>query len=106
MGTEMKTPENSDNTLRNRKRKENVSEKCDKSVNNSSKSTEKMEAKSSVEEEKMELKVDKVKAQAQETQISKETFRIRLEFDPMSIALFALALVTRFYRLAEPRNVV
>lgn len=35
-----------------------------------------------------------------------KNFRIKLEFDPMSIALFALAVVTRFYKLSEPKNVV
>ena len=37
---------------------------------------------------------------------SYENFRIRIELDPMSIALFTLAVVTRFFRLSEPRNVV
>lgn len=105
MGTEMKTPENSENSLRNRKKKENVVEKCEKSVKNSSKSSEKMEAKSTTEE-RVEPKLKVNEAKAQDNQITRDTFRIRLEFDPMSIALFALAIVTRFFRLSEPRNVV
>jgi hypothetical protein len=95
MGTEMKTPESEESSLRNRKKKEIPAEKCEKSAKTPSKVAT---------EEKTEGKVSQVKAQDDE--VPNDTFRFRLEFDPMSIALFALALATRFFRLAEPRNVV
>jgi predicted PilT family ATPase len=110
MGLEMKTPENCENSLRNRKKKENGSEKSEKS---SQKSTEK------VENEKVEQFQEEVKEKTERKSLNKKendsngqfvvgekNFRIRFELDPMSIALFTLAVVTRFFRLAEPRNVV
>lgn len=106
----MKTPENGENSLRNRKKKENVLEKSEKSVE---KSTDK------VENEKVEQPQEeklKVKAKTERKSLNEKenghfneddkNFRIKLEFDPMSIALFSLAIVTRFYKLSEPRNVV
>jgi hypothetical protein len=112
MGTEMKSPENCENTVRNRKKKENVQ---DKSVKSSPKSTEDESVKE-VDHKKIpqeeNLKIKQQNESNMKTQISNESlgaernFRIRLEFDPMSIALFTLAIVTRFFRLSEPRNVV
>lgn len=102
MGTEMKTPESGEGSLRNRKRKENVSVK-------SSMKSEKLveEDKMEVEQPKVdELKVPRVVADAPTTTATDTSFRIRLEFDPMSIVLLSLALVTRFFRLSEPNNVV
>lgn len=113
MGTEMKSPESCESSLRNRKKKENVQEK---SVKNSSKSSEKMEIEGSVKMEQqgkdlnlnfMQQSESKARNDLETTERAPEkNFRIRLELDPMSIALFTLAVVTRFFRLSEPRNVV
>lgn len=114
MGTEMKSPESCESSLRNRKKKENVQEK---SVKNSSKSSEKMEIEGSVKMEQqqgedlnsnfMQQSESKSRNDLETTERAPEkNFRIRLELDPMSIALFTLAVVTRFFRLSEPRNVV
>lgn len=107
----MKTPENSENSLRTRKRKENVQEKSEQSVKNSSKSSEKTETESGrkVEREENENLKIKEKIESESPQAptdNKSSFRLKLELDPMSIALFILAIVTRFFRLSEPRNVV
>lgn len=118
MGTEMKTPESGDSSLRNRKKKENVQEKCEQSIANPLKSSEeKMEADPSKKVEQQQEKILKFKSKSEsKSQIdrgssegvseSNSNFRLRLEFDPMSIALFTLAIVTRFFKLSEPRNVV
>lgn len=114
MGLEMKTPENSENSLRNRKKKENVQEKSEQSLKNSSKSSEKMETEEveKVEQENEILNIKKkieskslhdLKAENAE---DNSNFKIRFELDPMSIALFTIAIVTRFFKLSEPRNVV
>lgn len=120
MGTEMKTPENCDSSLRNRKKKENVAEKSEKSVKNLCKTSEKMETdvSSKMEQQQEEkflnnkLKSD-LKSQSDDSTTTSEqfaqsdsSFRIRLEFDPMSIALLTLAIISRFFKLSEPRNVV
>lgn len=110
----MKSPESCESSLRNRKKKENVSEKSEKSAKNPSKSSEKMEdipkevdeRSSSDEKLKFIGESDSTDRGSGVESHRNENFRIRLEIDPMSIALFALAIVTRFYRLAEPRNVV
>jgi hypothetical protein len=98
MGTEMKTPENSENILRNRKKKVKIIEKSSENeVKNEDYDDKKEKKKILVNEEtNHNFKViDK-----------NENFVFRLEFDPMSIALLAIALATRFFRLSEPRNVV
>lgn len=109
----MKTPENCESSLRNRKKKENVQEKVQQSVTNLSKSSEKMEDDPSNQVEQQREKSLKFKSESeskseddQGTVESFKSFRLKLEFDPMSIALFTLAIVTRFYKLSEPRNVV
>lgn len=109
----MKTPESCENSVRNRKKKENGPEKSEKCVKNSSKSSEKMEVDpAEVATKKVEQMADeslKVKERidvCEEGSRAEDNFRIKFQIDPMSLALFALAIVTRFYRLAEPRNVV
>ena len=110
----MKTPEDSENSLRNRKKKENVQEKSEQSVKNSSKSSEKMETEAAkkVEQENEILNIKKKTESKSHQDLKSEdaegnsNFRIRLEIDPMSIALFTIAIVTRFFKLSEPRNVV
>lgn len=110
----MKSPESCENSLRNRKKKENVVEKSEKSAKNPPKSSEKMEdipkeveeRSSSDESLKFIAKSDSANQGSVATSHRQENFRIRLEFDPMTITLFALAVVTRFFRLSEPRNVV
>lgn len=123
MGFEMKTQENSENSFRNRKKKENTQEKSEQSLKNSSKSSEKTEtesAKKVFQEEnsrengdvktKREVEAKCLQEDSSEALTREEgnssVFRIRLELDPMSIALFLLAIVTRFFKLSEPRNVV
>lgn len=95
MGTEMKSPENSETSVRNRKKKEITTEKCEKSAKVTSKEAEIDDV---TKPERPDLKMDE--------QIRASSFKLRLEFDPMSIALFTLAVATRFFRLSEPRNVV
>lgn len=118
MGAEMKTLENCDSSLRNRKKKENVVEKSEKSVKNLYKTSEKMETEvsSKMEQQQQEkmlnnkLKTDsKSQSDDSTTELlasNDSNFRIKLEFDPMSIALLTLAIITRFFKLSEPRNVV
>jgi HD-GYP domain-containing protein (c-di-GMP phosphodiesterase class II) len=113
MGLEMKTPENCENSLRNRKKKENVEEKSEKSVKNS---MEKVESEKVEQPQEENLKVKENTERKSPNEKENDTngqfvggdknFRIRVEFDPMSIALFTLAVVTRFFKLSEPRNVV
>lgn len=113
----MKSPENCDSTLRNRKKKENVEEKSEKSVKNSSKTSEKMETDDLKKVEQQQKEVLKIKLKSESKSPSEDStteqiaqsdsnFRIKLEFDPMSIALLMLAIITRFFKLSEPRNVV
>lgn len=110
----MKSPESCESSLRNRKKKENVVEKSEKSAKNPPKSSEKMEdipkevdeRSSSDESLKLIGKSDSTDQGSSATSHRHGNFRIRLEFDPMSLTLFALAIVTRFFRLSEPRNVV
>lgn len=110
----MKSPESCESSLRNRKKKENVVEKSEKSAKNPPKSSEKMEdipkevdeRSSSDESLKLIGKSDSTDQGSCATSHRHGNFRIRLEFDPMSLTLFALAIVTRFFRLSEPRNVV
>lgn len=113
MGLEMKTPENCENSLRNRKKKENVVEKSEKSVKKSmekveSEKVERPQEENLKVEEKMKRKLAIEKENVTNGQFNEadKNFRIRLEFDPMSIALFTLAIITRFYKLSEPKNVV
>jgi hypothetical protein len=95
MGTEMKTPENSENLLRNRKKKvKSVEKSSENEVNDEN--DDKKDKKKIVNETNLNFKVIE----------KSENFVFRLEFDPMSIALLAIALATRFFRLSEPRNVV
>lgn len=82
----------------------------EKSVKNSSKL---LEAESTQEVERPlegDLKATELKSPEGNQKVNEPdgdgSFRFRLEFDPMSIALFTLAIVTRFFRLSEPKNVV
>lgn len=111
----MKSPENCDTSLRSRKRKESAAEK---SVKNVSKTSEKMETDvtSKVEQQQQQQQEKnlniKYKSESEDSTTTEQfpssdrNFRIRLEFDPMSIALLTLAIITRFFKLSEPRNVV
>lgn len=102
MGTEIKTPESGESSLRNRKRKENVS------VKNSPKSSKTEDEEDDLKEVEQPLEENLKAEQPTRDQpiVAAANFRLRLEFDPMSIVLLTLALITRFYRLSEPRNVV
>lgn len=42
----------------------------------------------------------------EEKRLKKKIFRIKFEIDLISIMLFILGVITRMYRLEEPRNVV
>lgn len=109
----MKSPESCESSIRNRKKKDGP-EKSEKSAKNSSKSSEKMEdipnevdeRSQSDESLKFNGKSDSTDQGSAVEGHQHQNFRVRLEIDPMSIALFILAIVTRFYRLSEPRNVV
>lgn len=112
MGTEMKAPESSENVLRNRKQKSAPAESVEKTVKN--------DQNESVALKKNDNKMDKMKIKEEDEKKSnkklandkliqtesEQNFTIKIEFDPMSIALFALAIITRFFRLSEPKNVV
>lgn len=113
MGLEMTTPENCESSLRNRKKKENGSEKSEKSVKKTTEKVESEEKQKPQEEslkvkEKPEEKFSCEKENVANGQFSErdKNFRIKLEFDPMSIVLFTLAIITRFFKLSEPKNVV
>lgn len=95
----MKVLENCENVVRNRKSKVKITE----STENKPKCE--IEEKKFDTQEKIEkfVKTEKVEAVSE---IKNENFMIKIEFDPMSIFLFILAIVTRFFRLAEPKNVV
>jgi hypothetical protein len=115
MGTEIKTPENCENALRNRKQSRTVcdtSEKLQKpqktreNINDEEfPSKSKKNLAEFKEEKKKPLEPQKNDKFKNETEKNKN-FTIKLEFDPMSIVLFTMAICTRFFRISEPRNVV
>ena len=113
MGLEMKKPENCENSLRNRKNKENVGDKSEK-ISKIADEVERQKVEHSQREIlKTKEETDRKVQKEQGTHLSNvqfeegdKNFRIRIEFDPISIALLTLAIVTRFFRLSEPRNVV
>jgi len=112
----MKAPENCENIVRNRKQKSSHVEHSEKSAKVQAKITEQIENKEELKKSKeLEKVVESPKSDEkliqQESEVttndnSISNFTIKIEFDPMSIALFTLAIVTRFFRLAEPRNIV
>lgn len=117
MGSELKALENCENIIRNRKQKATHKDETEKLTKvkkqiNLEKSDKKEEdeiakidskpSSRSTETEKQELLSTRQQISPRET----IKFTIKIEFDPMSIALFTLALITRFFRLSEPRNVV
>lgn len=117
MGTELKAPESGENIIRNRKqkathkddtekltkvKKQTNSEKLDHQQNDEIAKIDSQPSSGSVETEKQKLLSTRQQIPPRET----VKFTIKIEFDPMSIALFTLAIVTRFFRLSEPRNVV
>jgi hypothetical protein len=113
MGSELKTIENCENVLRNRKQKNQQNENVEKHSKEKSKQSEKVSTeKSEAAVTNENNKIAKIKSEtpigAPEEVVSQEStkFTIKIEFDPMSIALFTLAIATRFFRLSEPRNVV
>jgi predicted nuclease with TOPRIM domain len=116
MGSELKTIENCENVLRNRKQKNTQNENAEKPSKEKSKQSEKVfTEKSEVVATNENNKIAKIKSETSnempevQKQISTQQhtkFTIKIEFDPMSIALFMLAIATRFFRLSEPRNVV
>jgi hypothetical protein len=105
MGIEMKVPESCENVVRNRKQKTVVVDGGEKRPKSDIEVRERVEPeKSEKSDTQKEEKPERVLQESSEPH--HENFTIKIEFDPMSIALFALATVTRFFRLAEPRNVV
>jgi hypothetical protein len=123
MGTELKTPENCETFIRNRKQKGTSQENGEKLKKSQTKVTEivadvKLQKKldlpskdDDVDSENSTSNKKTIENSIQEirnVENSNENrnFTIKIEFDPMSIALFTLAIITRFFRLAEPRNVV
>lgn len=122
MGTEIKPPENCENTLRNRNRKNTQNENSEKPSKDKLKQTEKVISEKSDTQNKDEIA--KIQSnftlgsteneKQQQQQIPQKNllpqeavnFIIKIEFDPMSIALLILALATRFFRLSEPKNIV
>lgn len=119
MGSELKTIENCENVIRNRKNKDKQNENTEKSSKNklkqiervsSEKPSHQVEAEDEIAQIKASIKMaSKSEEKPQQTSQEKSSpinFTIKIEFDPMSIALFLLAIVTRFFRLSEPKNVV
>ena len=113
MGTEMKAPENCENIVRNRKQKSAQVENLEKSAKSQTKTSEQIENSKIIKESKKTTEGPKsdekfIQQEAAVTPNDNRTsnFTIKIEFDPMSIALFTIAIVTRFFRLAEPRNIV
>lgn len=116
MGTELKVVENCENIIRNRKQKASNKDEGEKLMKVKKQSVEKSEhqqkdeiAKNDSETSPRSTETEKQELSNIEHQIlSRESikFTIKIEFDPMSIALFTLAILTRFFRLSEPRNVV
>lgn len=109
----MKKPENCENSLRNRKKKENVADKSEKNSNKTDEVEREKVEQSQGEILKIKQETERKVQKEQESHLSNvqyeekyKNFRIRIEFDPISIALLTLAIVTRFFRLSEPRNVV
>lgn len=117
MGTEVKVLENCENIIRNRKQKVNHkddtekltkvkkqinSEKSDHQIKDEIAKIDSKPSSGSTETEKQDLLNTRQQIPPRET----IKFTIKIEFDPMSIALFTLAIVTRFFRLSEPQNVV
>lgn len=113
MGTELKTPENCENNLRNRKQKNTQNENSEKSPKDKLKQKDTAEQQNKDEIAKTESKssmgsIEKQQQIPEKNILPNEAvnFIIKIEFDPMSIALLILALATRFFRLSEPKNVV
>lgn len=110
----MKVPENCENVVRNRKQKSAQTEVVEKPVKNLTKVTESKETKEN--DNKKFKEPEKVKLSKSHQKLENESpindnnsttnFTIKIEFDPMSIALFTVAIITRFFRLSEPRNIV
>lgn len=111
----MKTPEDCGNSLRNRKQKKNVQETSEEKVKNLFEFAEDCGSLKKIDETlRTNFPIKKPTEMRSEIHKSSNTnditdnrnFTIKIEFDPMSIALFTIAIVTRFFRLSEPRNVV
>lgn len=113
----MKAPENCENIIRNRKQKSAQVESSEKTVKVQTKITEQItenkedlkkskELKKAAENPKSDERLIQEESEAATNDNSISNFTIKIEFDPMSIALFTLAIVTRFFRLSEPRNIV
>lgn len=103
MGTKIETPESCETQLRNRKKKEKKVE----SQTEESPPSDEDDLKKKLRNFTNEKFVEKPDTSAFVVSNNEGGhFTLRLEFDPMSVALLIVGLLTRFYRLAEPRNVV
>lgn len=102
MGTEIKTPESCETLLRNRKKKEKKVETEEPNPIEEDDDDLKIKLRNSTDENSWEKSESFTVVQSSEG----GNFSLKLEFDPMSVALLVFALLTRFYRLAEPRHVV
>lgn len=63
--------------------------------------------------EKIQNKIEELKKNIEETPVKNESakcesklFRINFEIDLLSISLFLCGLITRIYKLEEPKNIV
>lgn len=119
MESEVITLKASETLVRNRKQKGNLVENVVKSVKKELKTPQQFDSKESktvLPNLKPEIVECKPKSNTNTSQESNEVkqqsiehekkFTINVQFDLMSVLLFALAIVTRFYKLSEPKNVV
>lgn len=118
MESEVVTLRTSETLVRNRKQKGNVVENVVKSVTKELKTPQQFDSKESNNLPKLKSQIVELKSKSTKNapQESKETklqsiqdenkFTINVQFDLMSVVLFALAIATRFFKLSEPKNVV
>ena len=124
MGTETKVIENCENIIRNRNPKKILIKTSEISAKEKIKLVEQLKHKenddkqeeatikeselqeTSTKDTQSHEKINEKELESTTNNKSSSKFTIKVEFDLMSIALFTLAIITRFFRLSEPRNVV
>lgn len=118
MESEVVTLKTSETLVRNRKQKGNLVENVVKSATKELKTPQQFDSKelNNLPKVKSEIKECETKSTKKTHQESKQVkpdviqhekkFTINVQFDLMSVLLFALAILTRFFKLSEPKNVV
>ncbi|CAO1319292.1 unnamed protein product [Diamesa serratosioi] len=118
MESEVITSKASETLVRNRKQKGNVVENGVKSVKKELKTPQQFDSKLTNGSSNLKPEIEECTPKSKNSSIQEskqvkqqsikheEKFTINVQFDLMSVLLFALAIVTRFFKLSEPKNVV